>query len=445
MVHPEKYTLHKEFRDYWIRDRVCRELELEYSLTVDNGRGQASPGRERLSDVAATLEAHTGQQSFESYAKAHRDTILQTLGVAGSWQDFHEALAAYSMEITPRGNGLAVKDRHSRRAARAIKASTLDSALSRKKLEGRFGPYAPPQNLEAVKAHSRYDAAPLQRSPERGEIYAEYRIGIEARKEKLRDVQEQEEAALADICEHWAAKRRELEQKNIAKRNKRNLLRLARKHEAEALATAKLAFQEAREAVRREIPFVSWNGFLRQKAELGNEAALAILRSRTECVEMEKSRGNASPKDWSQHGMARLYADKAAMKVEYAEKELAALEQDDLTGKSKNRLLAVLRMEQLAEEERLRGARSGRINGEALLAGFTFHVDHKGAVIFILSGGGRIRDSGRELYFSANDKKAEAAARLYARAKWGKAVSLDGNRISREENREHHHGVGCTP
>ena len=38
------------------------------------------------------------------------------------------------------------------------------------------------------------------------------------------------------------------------KRNRRNLLTLARKHEAEALAKAKLASLPEREAVRRETP-----------------------------------------------------------------------------------------------------------------------------------------------------------------------------------------------
>ena len=37
MIAPEKYTCHKEFRDFWIRDKVCRTVEREFGLTVDNG------------------------------------------------------------------------------------------------------------------------------------------------------------------------------------------------------------------------------------------------------------------------------------------------------------------------------------------------------------------------------------------------------------------------
>ena len=37
MIHPEKHIRHEPFRDYWKRDKVCRELEQEYSLAVATG------------------------------------------------------------------------------------------------------------------------------------------------------------------------------------------------------------------------------------------------------------------------------------------------------------------------------------------------------------------------------------------------------------------------
>ena len=180
MIHPEKHTRHKEFRDYWIRDKVCRELEREYGLVVDNGRNK---GAERsLGEKAALLEAHTGQQSFEGYAQAQRAAILQMLEAATSWQETHEALACHGLEIKPHGNGLVIKDRHGKQT---MKASALDRNLSLKKLEARFGAFTPPRDLEHVREQSRYQAEPLQRSPERGKLFAEYRQGIEERKNRL--------------------------------------------------------------------------------------------------------------------------------------------------------------------------------------------------------------------------------------------------------------------
>lgn len=73
MIHPGTYTVHKEFRDYWIRDKLCRELEREYGLHIDNGREQL--GKDRINDKAAAMEAHSGQQSFVSYAKSHAEDL----------------------------------------------------------------------------------------------------------------------------------------------------------------------------------------------------------------------------------------------------------------------------------------------------------------------------------------------------------------------------------
>ena len=68
-------------------------------------------------------------------------------------------------------------------------------------------------------------------------------------------------------------------------------------------------------------------------------------------------------------------------------------------------------------------------------------VDRRGIVIFTLPGGGMIRDSGKELFFTARDKAAEAVALRYAQKKWGKDVRLVGNQICREDVRERQRGI----
>ena len=414
MIHPEKYICHKEFRDFWIRDKVCRAIEQEFGLSIDHGIDKNAPERTRGNEKAQLVEAHTGQQSFDSYAKEHRAVILRALDEATAWQDLHTALAAHGMEIKKHGRGLAIKDRHSNRAAHAIKASALDRSLSMKKLEARLGSYQPPHGLEHIQEEARYTAAPLHRSPERGQLFAEYRAGIEARKEVLQTVKDREEAALAAIRAEWAEKRRELERKNIAKKNLRRLLQLARKHEAEALAKAKIPFQEPRNAVRRDIPFTSWNGFLQHKAEQGNETALAVLRSRTRTVAPEH---NAPPtKDWSQHGLEQ------SARVEQAAKERAILEQDGISARGKTRLQSVLRMEQVAKN-------------------FRHHVDRKGVVVFTLQDGGKVRDNGKDILFSANSEPARQTALLYARKKWRQRITLEENKIVRQEAPERAQGM----
>ena len=420
MIHPEKHTRHEPFRDYWKRDRVCRELEREYGLVVDNGRNKDK--QRSLGEKAALIEAHTGQQSFESYAKAHREKFLSALAAAADWQTLHEGLALCGMEIKPHGSGLVIADRHNQR--HTVKASAVDRGLSLKKLAEKLGPYLPAQGLERIAGQSRYQSTPLHRSPERGALYAEYQQGIEKRKTGLASVKEQEDAALAAIREKWAAKRRELERLNIAKKNRRNLLQLARKHEAEETARAKLPFQPAREAIRGEIPFSSWNGFLQHKADQGNETALAVLRSLQEAAEPERKIQAAPVKDWSQHGKEQFTMGRAEIRAEFAAREVAALENENISGTAKKQLLAVLRMERLAAEE------------AAHIQGFSTTVDRKGTVIFTLPGGGRIMDSGKELFFSGNNDTARHVAVRYAQKKWGKAIAQEGNKIVRRDVQE---------
>ena len=254
-------------------------------------------------------------------------------------------------------------------------------------------------------------------------MFAEYREGIEKRKSSLATVKEQEDAVLAAIKGKWTAKRRELERLNIAKKNRRNLLQLARKHEAEERARAKLPFQSPREAIRGEIPFTSWNGFLQYKAGQGNETALAILRSKRETAEPEWEPQTAKAKNWSQHGKEQLVANRAEIRAEYTAKEVAALENENVSSQGKKQLLAILRMERLAAEE------------EAHIRGFSATVDGKGTVIFSLPGGGRIMDSGKELFFSGNNDAARHVAVRYAQKKWGKSLHVDGNKIVRLEKK----------
>ena len=230
------------------------------------------------------------------------------------------------------------------------------------------------------------------------------------------------------IRKKWAAKRNELDKLNIAKKNRRSLIQLARKHEAEEIANARLPYQAPRQSIRTELPFTSWNGFLQHKASQGNETALAILRSRQKAIEPEQEPQSSPAKDWSQHGKEQFPLNRAEIRAEYAAKEREALENADLSRKSKKQLLAVLRMEQLAAEEQASGK-------TVHIQEFTVDIDRKGTVVFTLSGG-RILDNGRELYFFDNNKAIRDTALQYAQKKWGKSLHVEGNKIVRLEKKQ---------
>ena len=413
MIHAERHTRHEPFRDYAARDKLCRELEREYGLHVDNGREQRRENT--LSQKAAAIEAQTGQESFENYAKRSAREAATDLAQARNWQELHEGLRAFSLGIKPHGNGLVLFNLHGKEA---VKASSVDRALSAKHLTERFGEFRPWRSLRQIAERSRYEARPLHRGPERGQLFASFKAGIAQRKERLEVVKAREDAALAAIRRQWEAKRREIEENtSLLKRNRRNLLALARKHEAEALAKARLETQPERDKVRQDIPFTSWSGFLRHEAEQGNETALAVLRSRSEAVEPEPAPA---------HDANRAAA--LSMRADFATQERALLEREDLSTRGKRQLQAYLRMERALTEMQAEMRTEARAQGSDP-GPVSRRVDSKGTVIFTLPSGGTIRDTGKELFFSPHDGNAQELAGRYAALKWGKQIHRDKGHI----------------
>jgi hypothetical protein len=107
-------------------------------------------------------------------------------------------------------------------------------------------------------------------------------------------------------------------------------------------------------------------------------------------------------------------------RADHAARERALLEREDISAKGKKQLQAFVRMERIAAEAKTQGYDLGNI---------TRRIDGKGVVIFTLASGGSIRDTGRELFYSAHDEKTHGVALAYAALKWGKNVALEKGKI----------------
>jgi hypothetical protein len=423
MIHPEKLTRHEPFRDYWKRDKVCRALEHKYGLSVDNGRDQEKPEHEKRSEKAARMESHSGQESFESYVKARHERIMTALDAATNWQELHVALAGMGLVIKPRGNGLVIAERGGKTA---IKGSALDRGFSKKRLETRLCLWQPPDAASlATEAIERYDAAPLHRAAERGNLYQEYKAGIDARKERLRSIKEDEDQTLEASRRRWADKRQELKGLALTRQGRARLLATAKFKEREELSGIRDQNRARREIVKNEVPYATWAGFLRLKAAAGDEVALAILRSRGEEVQPERDAqeqgGRERPASPSA-GAAMSGSSKAAIWDNYFATENDIMQATDLRGASKRRLVAVAKMQRLAA---LEAAGELSLGNGPVLAGMRHEINARGVIIYHLAGGGTIRDTGKEIHFSAWDADAAKAAEAYAQAKWGKGVRFD--------------------
>lgn len=407
MIHPEKLTRYEPYRDFYKRDRLHRELEQKFGLKFDNGR-QKDQEPKRSNDRAATYEAHSGQQSFNSYVKERKAFILKSLDEARSWQEFHEALAQVGIEVRLRGNGCSIKDRHSNTA---IKASRLDRNFTKSKLEGRFGLYQKPKAFK-ITEKERYVSRPLHR--QRGELYAEYKAAVAVRKKAYEDLREEQDDRWQQTSTYWDGKIKALKSdKKLRIKDRSRLIALAVGKKTEDVEALKKEMSGKRAELRRQTPFNRWNDFLKWKAEGGDELALKVLRSRKEPIQ-------SNPVPVSENPASKV----ADLKI----KQSRFRTDQSLTWKDKRRLLSISRMLQMQAEEARRNRR-GHV--QSVMEGMIWRVDSSGNVLYTLKSGGMIKDNGDKIFFSVNDPEAAKIAQGFAKRMFGRGVAVSGNEICR--------------
>lgn len=334
LIHPEKLTRVEPWRDYVARDKLCREIEKEYGLAVDNGRIKNKTPE--LGDKAASFEAHSGYESFESFVRSQGNVIIAELEQAATWEDVHSIFAKRGMEVATRGAGLVIKERHGKQRA---KASTAHRALSLKKLESRFGKFEKPRRpLPPAEVH--YDTKPIQRAADQNRLWSEYQEAKKAHK-----------AELVAIKEKWRTYREDLKEQVLGRKSRAYLLQLSRQREA-----------EQKYALEMKSPG-NWIAFLQEKARAGDENALAVLRSRHEEVVPERAQ------------------DEKDVQAELLAKKTAILENRQINAKTKKRLTSQAIM-------------------ESLVTGAKAAISRHGHLIYTLPNGEKICDSGKAISFS---------------------------------------------
>lgn len=140
-IHPEKLTLHEPYRDHYVRDKKCIELEQKYGLQVDNHKNKKTISEGRASD----MESMTGLESLLSHVKGFADEIEK----AESWDELHKLLNDKGVTLSKRGNGLIFSS-----GEISVKASNVDRAFSKAKLIEKLGEF------EESKYKSNSDYAP---------------------------------------------------------------------------------------------------------------------------------------------------------------------------------------------------------------------------------------------------------------------------------------------
>ena len=275
-IHPEWHTIHTPRRDFKILAELCAKLECDNSLAKTNHEPKKSVTETKARD----MEAHSGVESFLSYAKGKATPILAAMR---SWEELHSALAEAGMTLRLKGNGLVMVD-HT--GTVVVKASTIARDFSKAKLKKRFGTFValdtsrmPAKHHEASTAKhlSTYQQAPLSGTTP---LYQQY----------LSEKEQARKNRSAQLATAWDKQKRLMSQ--IVASAKLNLPKAAAYHlkrklrlEARNAANARIA--ELRRTMAKEradikakhkpLGYIEW---LKREAEHGVIPAIHALRKR---------------------------------------------------------------------------------------------------------------------------------------------------------------------
>ena len=544
LIHPEKFTMATTlWYDYQKLSKVCRAMEEEYGLVVDNGYEQRNTQQPKISQRAAAMEAHSGEQSFQSYALHLKDTVMRRMASATTWEDAQGILADYGMALRPKANGLvlvplngegslkasafdksmsrmrmekrfgafvAPEKAQSEPVGRAapgldtemgqaevappqpgepppdeppageqqtrpegllgrkeqilelvrtaqdwqelhrvlaehglsvkpmgnglvfsdasgetVKASALDRSLSKAKLEAGFGAFAAPENGQgrggvtpedlsehAARNESKYQKKPKQpRSPERDQLYKDYQAALAEKIARIDAEKARSREAHEGLKERWQRMKADLSAKTFSRRTRAVRLRMMRELHMKEVAREKDGHKTAMAAIKADYAWYNWNTYLQDQVKKGNTTALAVLRSQEERKAAQAGKKPEQPAE-------RPTQEKDAKREEKPET------------KTEERKAPGARLARLAEIEAMRVKLGGAAASH--FAGYSYRIDNRGVVIIRLASGGTIRDTGDKLHFS-READTRQAARLYAQAKFGKAVKEKENSIERRE------------
>ncbi|MBS4047916.1 MAG: relaxase/mobilization nuclease domain-containing protein [Alphaproteobacteria bacterium] len=139
-IHPDTLKAYTPLRDFKTLEEVSRAMEHKHGLKVDLGRSDKLQS-ERRPQRALDKEAHTWEQSFDGYVRENKAELMAALDQSSTWQDMHDGMARFSLQLQPYGNGLVIADANGKHR---VKASSVDRLLSMKSLETRLGQFRPP-------------------------------------------------------------------------------------------------------------------------------------------------------------------------------------------------------------------------------------------------------------------------------------------------------------
>lgn len=284
-IHPVSHRAVEPYYDKYSLDEACSRLELKHELQRDNRIDRSNSKNkevERESGRAGDMESHSGIDSFKRWVKERKEPLGKALEKAKSWDELHQELAKFDLELRPRGAGLVVSARNQKAFT---KASDLGREFSKSNLEKKLGAFQEPSDkVRELDPDERYRKAPNQRGAERSALWDQYQRekneAIAAKREALQGLKEKRQEEVAKHRKDYAERKEAIRKDTLLKkRQKRDVYRQLSKNHRARTAAAFQRHQEARQEIRSQYRVKTWQEWLVDQATDGNTQALEALRS----------------------------------------------------------------------------------------------------------------------------------------------------------------------
>ena len=326
-LNPQTNLLVDSWKSKMKLQKKAEELEEKHKLKKDNHPIQLivdekvfieeDDKRSKIkSNQYKDQEIHSGMKNLLTWIKEEAlDEILEVLNHStNTYEDLHDVLAKYNLELKSRANGLVIGDKQRKLF---VKASDVHRSLSKGNLERQFGLFVESQS--SVKAEKFFGKPKTF-------LWENYQKLMQERKvQKKSELTLEKESRLAL---RGSIKLKYKEQLGLLKINKKIPSHLTYQHrqviyanQKEELQELTKLFSQKRKSIHKQNRIYSYKEYLLEKALNGDEKALEALRRTTMSFKADENilrhpKGKVNHKLWKSLKVQITKEGKAVYEVE---------------------------------------------------------------------------------------------------------------------------------
>lgn len=272
-IHPQTFNMIEPFRAYKTFAEVASKLEIELGLQITNHQTR----KNHSENLADDMEHHSGIESLINWMKRY---CKEKIEAACSWKEIHSILAEHGLMIRIKANGFVFCNVQ----GLAVKASSISRTFSKKNLESKLGSFVPSYTEDDGPASNVYHYEPLNKKVLGSALYAKYQHEISHNKcfvsDKLKKLREARTKLIEKAKKRGRIKRVALKLMNLSKAQKKYLYQHINKTLLNEIENIRKNYAKERSQLLDSHQNKTWADWLKQKAQGGDQDALAAMRYR---------------------------------------------------------------------------------------------------------------------------------------------------------------------